>query len=352
LGGLLSACASTAPSGRDDERLAEAGLTASNLFAQDVTGVSRQLAEGDAITAFAATWKGCSVEGACKVVVPPREVQQQRAELDSVVALRLQAIAGLKRTYEAFKTDAGRDPGENVEATVRTAIAGTWSYATALAGLRLGSASGVSRPVEKSLGYLASLGASRHGRNELARSSEELAQSIRTLRDTLSLETQLYDALAESLVKEKIEVQKALFQAGLVSGADTLRPLAQGLRLNLVRDADYVLSRSPAARTAVEATIEASERAEVRRTQLRYRALISALGELEILHKHLAKGEPLDLRALDVALSRLQSLTPAPMSAQAGSSSSPLATQSVPSFPGQPGGGQATTLQDILNRPR
>ena len=342
---LLAACATTggAPL-TDDQRLAQAGLQATTVFAEDVTGVSRQLAEGDALTAFSATWKTCASAAPCTIALPSDEAQQQRAELERIVALRLGAVAGLQRAYEAFGADATRDPGAAVESTVRSAVAGSWSYATALVGLNLGSGAALSAPIEHSLGYLASLGAARRERGRMASASGDLALAIKTVRESLALETHLYDALAEGLVREKIEVQRALLQAGLVSGAETLRPIVQGLRLNLNRDADYVLSRSPQARTAVEAALEASERAEVRRTQRRYRALIDALGELETLHEQMAKGEAMDMRRLDAAMARVQSLAaPPPTPPSQTTYTSPLQTASNPA---------GATLRQILESRR
>ena len=343
---LLGACAGGVEKPlSDDQRLAQAGLQATTVFAEDVTGVSRQLAEGDALTAFSTTWKNCAAQGSCTIALPSDEAQQQRAELERIVALRLGALAGLQRAYEAFGADADRKPGEAAQATVRGAVAGSWSYATALIGLNLGSASGISEPFEQSVGYLASLGASRRERGRMASASGDLAAAIRTLRESLALETRLYDALAEGLVREKIEVHRALLQAGLVSGAETLRPIVLGLRLNLNRDADYVLARSPQARMAVEAALEASERAEVRRTQMRYRALIQALGELETVHEQLAKREAVDLRRLDAAMARVQSLSaPPPTPPSQSTYGSPFQTTSGP--------GAGTTLRQILESRR
>lgn len=105
----------------------------------------------------------------------------------------------------------------------------------------------------------------------------------------------MFDALAEVLVREKIEAHRALLQAGVVSGSEALRPVADSLRLSLSRDADATVAKSPQARMAVQAALEASERAQIRSLQLRYRAALGAVRELQGLHGRLDRNEPLEL---------------------------------------------------------
>lgn len=59
---ILGGCASTRLSRA--ELLAEAGMKTTGLLARDVAGMSRQLADGDAATAFSATWGACKAQAA------------------------------------------------------------------------------------------------------------------------------------------------------------------------------------------------------------------------------------------------------------------------------------------------
>lgn len=307
-GSVLGGCASAGLSGA--ELLAEAGVKTTGLLAQDVAGMSRQLADGDAATAFNATWQACKVPGgSCAVTVPDGAVQAQRAELARAVRLRSQAIAALQRAYAAYRSDLGRVDAAEMDRSVRAAATEAGAYASSFSGsVGVNGARLLSRSLSGSIRYLADLGARASKARSSRDSAAELGRTLGGLGAALRLETRLYDALAEVLTREKIDAHRALLQAGLVSGSETLRPVVDGLNLKLSRDADLVLAKSAPAQTAVQAVVEASERAEVARVQFRYRATVAALEELERLHARLATGEAIDLRALDTHLDAVQSL--------------------------------------------
>lgn len=301
-------CASGRPS--EAELLADAGVRTTRLLAHDVAGMSRQLADGDAATAFNATWQACKAPGGgCAVIVPNREVQAQRAELARAVRLRSQAILALQRAYGSLGSELGRAKSAEVDRSVAAAASEAGIYASSLsASMGMGGARLLSKSLSGSIRYLADLGTraskERRGREAAAR----LGQTVHELGAALRLETRMYDALAEVLVREKIDAQRSLLQAGLVSGSETLRPVAESLNLKLSRDADLVLTKSAPAQAAVQAVVEASERAEIERVQSRYRAALGALAELDNLHARLERGQPVDPKALETQLSNLEML--------------------------------------------
>lgn len=304
LSGVLASCAS-AP-GSDARALADAGTRATASFARDAGSLSRRLTQGDATAAFTATWTACAqAQQGCAPRLPDDAAQAQRQELASTLLRRAEAVAALQKAYDRFRAQAQpAGPGRTQE-TVRKALTGLWSVGTTLAG-----APASIRPpappaaLEASVGYAAELRAARVSDKRLRRTSAELATAIQSLRAVILAEIRLYDAVAELVVREKTDAQRALFQAGLLSPTDALRPLVDSLGVPLARDADAVVARSPTVRIAVEAVIAASERADIDRTQRRYRSSLEVLGELELLHRNIDAGDSLDMARLDEALAR------------------------------------------------
>lgn len=310
---VLGGCATTRLD--NAEKLAEAGLKTSWKLSQDVKGMSRQLAEGDAAMAFSATWNACrDIAGKCSIATSETSVQEQRAELARVVLLRSQAISALHRAYASFQKDVKNGAEDDVDNSIKTAAFEAGSYASSLVGVGMAGSGAriVSKSINGSIRYLASLGTRSSRERRIRRSSQELALTLQELGDALDLETRMFDALAEVLVREKIEAHRALLQAGLVSGSDTLRPVADSLKLSLSRDAEATLAKSPAAQAATQAVVEASERAETRRVQARYRAALSALRELQALHIRLDEGAAIDLALLEEHLSTIDALVGTP----------------------------------------
>ncbi len=330
---LLGACATSG--GSVERTLAQAGVRTTQALAADVESFGRRLDDGDTTAAFVATWQACAATGAsCAITEPSGAVQAQRAELAASVALRAQAIAALGRAYAAFHEDVTRQPGDQMERAVQDAVTGTVAYAGSVTRLPLGGGAGIAQPLRRAAGAMASAATAHQRRARALEASADLALALANLREALLLETRKYDALAEALVRERIDAHRALLQAGLVSGADTLRPVADRLRIPLARDADAVIARSAPTRRAVEAMIEASERSEVRRTQQRYRAAVAALGELEQVHGQLNAGRAEDLTTLDQALWNLDRLSERTVPPRPPPTSAPAVQSVVP--PAQP----------------
>ena len=304
---LLGACAT---SGEPVERLvADAGVRTTRVLAYDADGFTRRLEEGDATAAFVATWRACNGSTQCAIAAPSSIEQAQRRELADAVVLRAEAIAGLNRAYAAFRAEVTGQSEAPADRAIREAITGTVSYGNSLAGLQFGSGTaGLARPLERAAGAMASVAVAGQRRSRMLIASAALAEATTNLREAMMLETRKYDALTEVLVRERIDAHRSLLQAGLVSGAGALRPVADRLGVPLARDADLIVARSASARIAVEAMIEASERAEIRRTQLRYRAAVNALIELEQVHAQMNAGATPDLSELDQALWNLERL--------------------------------------------
>lgn len=304
---LLGACAT---SGEPVERLvADAGVRATRVLAYDADGFARRLEEGDATAAFVATWRACGGSTQCAIAESSTTEQAQRRELADAVVLRAEAIAGLNRAYAAFRAEVTGQSEAQADRAIREAITGTVSYGNSLASLQFGSGTAVfARPLERAAGAVAAVTVAGQRRSRMLNASAALAEATTTLREAMMLETRKYDALTEVLVRERIDAHRSLLQAGLVSGAGALRPVADRLGVPLARDADLIVARSASARIAVEAMIEASERAEIRRTQLRYRAAVTALMELEQVHTQMNAGAIPDLGRLDQALWNLERL--------------------------------------------
>ncbi len=308
---LLGACAT---SGEPVERLvADAGVRTTRVLAHDADGFVRRLEEGDATAAFVATWRACNGSAPCAIAEAPTIEQAQRRELADAVVLRAEAIAGLNRAYAAFRADVAGQSEAPADRAIREAITGTVSYGNSLASLQFGSGTALfARPLERAAGAVASVTVAGQRRSRMLNASAALAVATTNLREAMMLETRKYDALTEVLVRERIEAHRALLQAGLVSGAGALRPVTDRLGVPLSRDADVIVARSASARIAVEAMIEASERTEIRRTQLRYRAAVTALMELERVHSQMNAGANPDLSRLDQALWNLERLADPP----------------------------------------
>lgn len=304
---LLGACTT---SGEPVERLvADAGVRATRALAYDADSFARRLEEGDATAAFVATWQACNGSASCAIAEASTVEQAQRRELADAVVLRAEAIAGLNRAYAAFRAEVAGQSGAQADRAIRDAVTGTVSYASSLAQLPFGGGTAVfARPLERAAGAVASVAVARQRRSRMLQASAALAEATTNLREAMMLETRKYDALTEALVRERIDAHRSLLQAGLVSGSGALRPAADRLGVPLARDADLIVARSASARMAVEAMIEASERAEIRRTQLRYRAAIVALMELEQVHARMNAGANPDLSRLDQALWNLERL--------------------------------------------
>lgn len=293
-----------------EQLVADAGVRSTRVLAIDVDNFAGRLEEGDGIAAFVATWRACEGGGAARcVVTEPNPLERaQRQELAEAVALRGQAVVALNRAYAAFRGELAQQSGADAERAIRDALLGTATYATSLTGVPLVRTAVLGRPLEHVAGSVASAFSAQRRRSETRDSSEALGMAIAQLREAMVLETRKYDALAEVLVSQRIEAHRALLRAGLVSGSGSLRPIADRLNMTLARDADIVVVRSAPARTAVEAMIEASERREVRRTQMRYRAAIATLAELERAHATLNRGRRPDLNGLEQALWDLERL--------------------------------------------
>ena len=318
-------CATRVPVGR---LVADAGVRSTRVLAIDVDSFAGRLEEGDGVAAFVATWRACEGGGAaqCVVTEPDPLKRAQRQELAEAVALRAHAVVALNRAYSAFRAELAQQSGADAERAIRDALLGTATYATSLTGVPLVRTAVLGRPLEHVAGTLASAISVRQRRSDTRDSSRALGIAIGELREAMVLETRKYDALAEVLVAQRIEAHRALLQAGLVSGAGALRPIADRLNVPLTRDADTVVVRSIPARTAVEAIIEASERREVRRTQMRYRAAIATLAELERAHATLDTGRRPDLDSLERAVWDLERLAD-PLAAPSRALGTPLGDQ-------------------------
>jgi hypothetical protein len=300
---LLTGCASV---GVPFQQLSQAGDLTTTALRSDAEAFVEQLDHGDASAAFAATWKQCHEQpSSCQPVALDPAAQAQRAELARVVRARVSAIEALQRSYEdagRLITDAQRPPAQQAP---RAEAATTMATYASLVGL--GAVKELQSRLQRPLVYALEWRAARLRQAELKAANAELGELVGTLKDILQQELRLHDVLARSIIQDKVSLSQALLQSGLVSSSDIIRATLSP-DVTLSRDADALAAKSPAVRVAVGAALAASEQASVRMEQLRYRAALQVLEELERLHAEFGRSEqvaPLVLQSRVGELKRL-----------------------------------------------
>jgi hypothetical protein len=294
---LLAGCASV-PRG-PAATLADAGMSATSAFATDVRDLSTRLARGDVADAFTRTWELCQNPNAslCTVQQPGGEVRQARDQLVATIELRAQALDALHRAYTALKTEAEYDERADLVGAVDQAVTAVNSYASAVAALAGAGPAGalVSQPLAAAVSFGAGLLADRRQRRRILAANGAIGTVTAKLRDALQVEAAVFESIITAVIEERTAAQRALLQAGLVSGAESIKPLITDLDMIAAKDADATIGRSPPARAAVEAALQASERADVAALRTRYRAAVGALNELVDMHAELARERPVDI---------------------------------------------------------
>lgn len=290
---ILTGCA-TAPRG-PAERLADAGIKTTGAFGTDVRAMSDQLARGDANKAFAATWDLCANPNPklCEPVVEGGAVNEERLKLAKAVRLRAKALDALGAAYEALKVESQYDARTDLSGAVGEAVDSVNAYAALVGSPAVDAALG---PI-KQVAILASRAwADREQTKRLQSANTQIAAVTMALRAALAKEADIYDSVATAIADERFAAQAAMLKAGLVSGADMLRPTSDELGMTLVKDADAKIAGSRQARTAVIAAYRARQLADVRANTARYQASLGALDALLELHVDFAEGQPTDLR--------------------------------------------------------
>ncbi len=298
--GILSACASV-PRGPAAD-LADAGIAATSAFSTDVRQTASQIRYIDVSTAFAATYKQCSVNPAvCGPLVQSGETYQKRLELAKTIELRAKAIDALGKAYKALKVEAGYDARADLVGATNSAIEGVNNFATAAFGLN----GLVAAPLQKIAGLGAGLLADRSQRRRIVAGSQAIAQATGRLKDALEQEATTFDSLAVYIEKNRTDAKLALLSAGLASNNEVLLPLTASLGLKPVTGVDAVVAKSLATQTAVQAMLEAQSHSEVQAIRNKYRASIGALGALVEAHGELEADRGVSLADVERFLGEL-----------------------------------------------
>lgn len=297
-------------------RLSESGLKASTAFSTDINRVATQLITADLHDAYAMTWQVCQspVPEACTPQRADPAVAARRARLSEAVALRARALDALGQAYAALGREAAYDAPADLSGAAGELITGVNNYTRAISALGGGApiAELVSQPIAAVGGAIVAEIAEQRQRARILRGSRQISAAAEKLREGLVREAQVFDTLAGYLVDRRTSVRIALLDAGLISRAEALRPLATSINATLVPSADTILAQSPAAQAALQASVEAAARLEIAEAQRRYREAIEALGALVTAHRQLEADQAVSLEDVNRVLSRFHAAVAPP----------------------------------------
>lgn len=287
--------------------LATAGIAATGTLSAEVRSVAEQLQYADVNDTFARTWELCeNAPVACAPSLSPIDISQKRNALADVVELRARAVDQLGAAYAALQTEAASDGSADLQGAANAAVGSANSFASAAAKLR-----GKTRTdsVPGSVAALVDFGFGALGehlqRKRILKASREVANAVLQVRNGMWNEAEVFDSFADYLVGKRTAARLAMFDAGLISGDDTLKAIAAELGVTLVNNADSIVSNPGPARTALRATMEAMARQDVIAAQGRYRDAISALDALLREHADLERKRSVSVADVERLLDRL-----------------------------------------------
>jgi hypothetical protein len=287
--------------------LADAGIKATGTLSAEVRNVAEQLQYADVNDTFARTWELCeNAPIACEPSLAPIDLSQRRNALADVVELRARAVDQLGAAYVALQTEAASDGSADLQGAANAALGSANSFSQAAAELR-----GKTRNdfVPGSVGALVDFGFGALGehlqRRRILKASREIAHAALEIRNGMWNESEVFDSFADYLVGKRTAARLAMFDAGLISGDDTLAAIAEQLGVTLVANADSIVSNPGPARTALRATMEAMARQDVIAAQGRYRDAIAALDALLREHADLERKRAVSIADVERLLDRL-----------------------------------------------
>lgn len=310
----LNACA-TAPRA-PAASLSQAGLQATGAFATDVRTLSSQLAYVNAADAFSSTYQRCDGRATCAPrELTPNQVQamDERLKLAAAVDARARALDALGAAYSALAQEAQSNGSADLEGAARRLVTGVNGYVAAVGALpgvgSLGTA--VSAPVGEVIAGVAAEIGERRQRERLLAGSRAIAASVQALRNALAAEAGVFDGMDAYIVLHRTAARMAMLNAGLASRSPTFQALAQNLGVTPAPGADGVIANSVAVRAALDATVEASARADVIAMQQRYRTSLEALDALLAGHRELEQTRSVSLASIERVIARLQTVVDA-----------------------------------------
>ena len=313
----LSACA-TAPRAPATS-LSQAGLQATGAFATDVRTLSSQLAYVGAADAFSSTYARCATRPTC----PPRDLSPAQAELQerlarerlnlaAAVNARARALDALGSAYSALAQEAASNGSADLEGAARRLVTGVNGYVAAVSTLTANPVAGaVSAPVGEVIAGIAAEIGERRQRARILAGSRAIAASVQALRNGLAAEAGVFDTMDDYIVLHRTAARMAMLESGLASRAPTFQSLAANLGITPAAGADGVIANSAAVQAALDATVEASARADVIAMQQRYRTSLEALDALLVGHRELEQTRSVSLGSIERVIARLQTVVDA-----------------------------------------
>jgi len=303
---LLSSCTSV-PRG-PALTLANAGIATSTTFGTGVRSTATQVQYVDVTEAFVATYDYCANPArACTPQLQSGAMVKLRQDLVNVILLRAKAIDALGGAYSALKTEAEYDARGDLVGAINSAIDGANNFSAA--ALAIGGAAPAAALIGAPLKQISTLGAGlladRNQRRRLLAASSTIAAATRRLRDALAVEAFVYDSLADYIEKSRTAAKIRMLDAGLVSNADALAPMAGNIGLKPVSGVDAVIAKSRRTKTAIAAMLQAQSRTDVQLAKNRYRASMAALDGLLRAHEELEKNQSVSVRDVDRFLGEL-----------------------------------------------
>ena len=297
----LVGCAS-APRG-PASTVADAGRKTTGALGKDIRDIAGRLEYADVSESFAITWDRCSNPRlTCSIQEESASLSEDRRLLARAVAHRAKAVDALHDAYAALQTEAEYDGKADLASATSSAVSNVVNFAGVV---------GVSIP--GNIGQLAAGGAEfiagivgeQRQRKRLLRANALIADTTILFRQALARESAIFDLNADYLEGKRFAAITALLEAGLISHADLMTPMVQRLNVKLVPNADAVIAKSPAAQKAVQATVKATSRAEIRELQARYQASLAALDTLIAGHADLAAERPISIEDVERMLTEL-----------------------------------------------
>lgn len=316
IAGLCAALGACASVPRDQAaQLARSGAEASDLAAQDVRDLSGRLDRQEELTAFTATWETCVAMADPAGCEPVEQSDANAREVDTLIQainLRAAALTALADAYRALGQEAGYDAEGAMEAVVGRLTTSVNAYADIIAP---GTGSLVNAPGSSAVGMGAGLLARDRQRARLRDGSARIRQAVVLLRRSLGSEVRLFNALSGTFAEQEGAAVEALYDAGLISRAPLLQPMAQSLGLTLTMEAEQVLATNPSARGAAIAFLRGQANDRGRLQAARYDAILQTLDKLEAAHTDFETLGAADIADLNRAIVRITALIPEPMEA-------------------------------------
>lgn len=313
VGGLclgLTACASVP---RDQAaQLARSGAEASDLAAQEVRDLSGRLDRQEELMAFTTTWETC-VELTDPTQCEPVDQSDANArEVDKLIQainLRARALTALADAYRALGQEAEYDAGGAMETVVGRLTTSVNAYADII---QPGSGTLISAPLGQAITRGAGVLAGDRQRARLRDGSARIRGAVGLLRRSLGAEVQLFNSLSGSFAEQEGATVEALYDAGLISRAPLLQPLAADLGVTLVFDAEQILANDRRARASALAFLRGQANDRVRLQAARYDAILKTLAKLETAHTDFETVGGADIADLNRAIADITALIPAP----------------------------------------